>query len=100
MAIPSRDMVSVEWEEDYTVYHRRSGETHLLSPLPMEVLHLLQTRPLSLRELSTELAKLCEVAFDDGWLKKIQGILLDLEKLSLVERKPFICHQNARKNYK
>ena len=54
----------------------------------MEVLHLLQTRPLSLRELSTELAKLCEVAFDDGWLKKIQGILLDLEKLSLVERKP------------
>ena len=77
----------VEWEADSTVYDRSTGETHLLGPLPTEVIRLLGDASMSLQELSRKLADLCEVDCTGEWMDQVGRILADLASLSLVEKK-------------
>jgi len=81
-------LVWEEWEADSTVYDRSTGETHLLSPLPAELLHLLVNEPQALGELSRKLADLCEVECTEEWIERTGRMLVDLEGLSLLEKKP------------
>ncbi|HIE55418.1 MAG TPA: HPr-rel-A system PqqD family peptide chaperone [Chromatiaceae bacterium] len=87
-ARPPNCLVWEIWEQDATVYDRSTGETHLLGPLPAEVLHLLGGTSMTLEDLSRKLADLCEVDCNDAWMNRTGRILADLALLSLVEKKP------------
>lgn len=76
-----------EWESDSTVYDRHTGETHLLGPLPAELIRLLGNSPKSLQELSRQMADLCEVECSQEWVERMDHMLADLAVLSLVEKK-------------
>ncbi|HHH12870.1 MAG TPA: HPr-rel-A system PqqD family peptide chaperone [Thiolapillus brandeum] len=84
-AVAADDLLWEAWEEAFTVYHRATGETHLLNVLPVEILSLLQERPRSTEEIAAELAARCEVANDGPWHRRVADILEELEALSLVE---------------
>jgi len=67
------------------VFSRLTGETHLLSALPAEVLRMLTEGEKSGAELATATGALCEVTVDEDWLNGIDRILQRLEALFLVE---------------
>jgi PqqD family protein of HPr-rel-A system len=74
-----------EWEDTYILFHRGTGETHLLNEMPAEILRMLQY-PRRLDDLSVELARLAEAEDNPSWRRKILHVLEELESLSLVER--------------
>jgi PqqD family protein of HPr-rel-A system len=73
------------WESDYSVFDGATGDTHLLSELPAEMLRQLSKRPMSWPQLSATLAQLCEVEETRDWAGKVADILKDLADLELVE---------------
>ena len=74
------------WEHDSTLFNRLTGETHLLGPLPVELLVMLQDGPRRLSELARLLGALCDHPVDEGWMRRVEGMLEELESLELVER--------------
>ena len=74
------------WGAHSAVFNPISGETHLLSALPVEVLSLLGSNPDTCENLAARLAVLCEVANDAEWVGKVRALLNSLEILDLVER--------------
>lgn len=84
-ACSPEDLLWVSWEEDFTVYNRATGETHLLNALPAEIVHILGKQPLTARALSEKMAQLCETENSLEWSQRINQVLSDLAALSLVE---------------
>jgi PqqD family protein of HPr-rel-A system len=84
--LPSDSLLWVEWEGEFSVYHRNTGETHILSLLPSELLRFLENRSLTLEHLSSELATLCQVECNADWQNRIERMLHDLAALSLIEK--------------
>jgi PqqD family protein of HPr-rel-A system len=78
-------VIFAHWEADYSVFNGNTGETHLLSELPAEVLRQLSEVPMTGEALATNLAKLCEVEETPDWACKVADILKDLADLDLVE---------------
>lgn len=78
-------VIWAHWEVDYSVFNGNTGETHLLSELPAEVLRQLSPGPMTEADLTANLALLCEVAETPDWARKIAGILADLADLELIE---------------
>lgn len=74
-----------EWETEYTIFDRNSGETHLINELPAQILRHLSERPASSPELAAKLAHLCEVENDKSWAAQTSGIINNLAALGLVE---------------
>lgn len=74
-----------EWNTDYSVFNGNTGETHLLSELPAEVLRQLSRGPVSQAALTSTLAGLCEVEGTSGWSEKIADLLEELADLELIE---------------
>lgn len=75
-----------EWEADATVFDRTTGETHLLSPLPAEILRLLSVEPMTLSSLASKLADACEVDCMVEWRARVGRMLDELASLALVEK--------------
>ncbi len=75
-----------EWEVDATIFDRTTGETHLLSPLPAEILRLLSVEPMTLPSLSRKLADACEVDCTVEWRARVERMLDELASLALVEK--------------
>jgi PqqD family protein of HPr-rel-A system len=73
------------WESDYSVFDGSTGETHLLSELPAEVLRQLSQGPVSRAALTANLARLCGVEDTPDWGGKISSILGELADLELIE---------------
>jgi PqqD family protein of HPr-rel-A system len=73
------------WDDDYSLFNGSTGETHLLSELPAEVLRQLSQGPLTKAALTSILAQLCEVEETPDWSDKIVGILRELAELELIE---------------
>ena len=74
------------WGAYAAIFNPTSGETHLLSALPVELLSLLVSNPDSFDSLAERLSKSCEVCNDAAWAVKVQALLDSLELLDLVER--------------
>jgi len=74
-----------DWEADYGIYDGGTGETHLLSELPAEVLRQLSRHVMTAAALTANLASLCEVEMAPAWTRKIGGILSELADLELIE---------------
>jgi PqqD family protein of HPr-rel-A system len=74
-----------DWEADYGIYDGGTGETHLLSELPAEVLRQLSRHVMTEAALTAKLARLCEVEETDDWMRKIAGLLAELADIELIE---------------
>jgi PqqD family protein of HPr-rel-A system len=77
--------VWADWASDSGLYHRGTGETHLLDALSAEAVRQLYESPQPLSRLSGLLAAECAVKDGPEWQKKIAGILQDLHVLHIVE---------------
>ena len=83
--LPPDRLLRESWDEASLVYHRDTGETHLLGPLADQALLLLQEAPLSLDQLAGRLAALCEIQADPQWQQRIEALVAELVALELVE---------------
>jgi PqqD family protein of HPr-rel-A system len=79
-------MAWAAWEQDNSLFHGETGETHVLSELPALLLHAMAQGPKTEQALCALAAAQCEVASGSPWRQKIHGILLNLEQLELVEQ--------------
>lgn len=74
------------WEAGYSFYHGFTGETHLLSALPAELLLQLFSGPLTTAALAEIIADACGIGNSGAWREKLSTVLAELEALELVER--------------
>ena len=86
--IPSGHVIVANWGAEISVYCRRTGETHLLSVLPAEILGTLSTNATGLDCISTHLAEVCGQHDTPEWADRIMAMLDELVNLELVERYP------------
>ena len=70
------------------MFNRRTGDTHLLSILPAEILGLLAEGPLDVSEISDRMAQSCETPNTPEWTEKISSLIEELVRLELVDRLP------------
>jgi PqqD family protein of HPr-rel-A system len=84
VAAPNR-LLWAQWESDYSVFDGGTGDTHLLSELPAEVLRQLSQGAMTEAALTAKLARLCEVEETDDWMRKIAGLLAELADIELIE---------------
>ncbi len=83
--LPPKRLLRESWDEASLLYHRDSGETHLLGPLADQALLLLQEAPMSLDQLAERLAALCQTEADVCWRQRIETLVAELAALELVE---------------
>lgn len=74
------------WETEHSVFCVATGETHLLSELPAEVLRQLSGSASNVRDLAASLADTCEFDNSEQWQRKIASIILSLHNLELVHK--------------
>jgi PqqD family protein of HPr-rel-A system len=79
-------MAWAAWEQDNSLFHGETGETHLLSELPALLLRAMARAPQTEDALCTLAAEQCEVRLDAAWRERIRGILGSLEQLELVAK--------------
>ena len=77
-----------EWEEEYTVYNRATGETHVLGAFPTEILASLSVQAADLHQLAEQLATTCGIECSREWTGKTAESLRLLHSLELVEKIP------------
>jgi PqqD family protein of HPr-rel-A system len=78
-----------QWDGDplSIVYQPLSGDTHLLDPLPVELLRLVGAQPQTLAQLAAELADaLCALDTADA-LDLLENSLVKLQEMGLVQRR-------------
>jgi PqqD family protein of HPr-rel-A system len=80
------DLTWVQWEQDYSVFDRLTGETHLLNELPAEILRRLARKPQTLDSLAEDLAGECGFRSDAAWRERIAAIVRNLETLELLHK--------------
>ena len=85
----SDDLVWAHWDADSSLYHRGTGETHLLDAFSSEVVQALCDGPLTLAQLSRLLADRCDTEDDPAWRQKIARILGQLRALHIIEKHPW-----------
>lgn len=76
------------WGAESSVYNRRTGDTHLLSILPAELLATLPAEPTDLGTVSARMARLCSQPVTPEWTTRIRSMLDELVRLELVDRLP------------
>ena len=74
------------WDDEYVVYNRLSGDTHLLGSTAAQILLELQQAPSNAIALTESLALLLHAEMDDEFVFQIEHILADLDTLALIER--------------
>lgn len=80
-----RCLTWAHWEVDSTLYNDSTGETHLLSPIPTEVVTLLQVRAMSFGDICTTMAARCGEEDSDPWRRKLASVIENLVALDIVE---------------
>jgi PqqD family protein of HPr-rel-A system len=76
------------WDTEYAVFCNATGDTHILSELPAEVLRQLTSAPSSTRELATRIAVLYEIDDSEEWQRKVAAVVQNLHQLDLLHKKP------------
>jgi PqqD family protein of HPr-rel-A system len=76
------------WGDYASVYNGATGDTHLLSLLPAELLTTLMPGPLDLTRIATRMAQLCGQPESPEWTERMLGLLEQLCQLELVDRTP------------
>jgi PqqD family protein of HPr-rel-A system len=84
----SSDMLWAEWEGVCTLYHRPTGDTHILSQLPWEALQLLMGEELDTQTIAEKLARMGGIDPDETWRGKVDQAIGSLLRLRLLEQSP------------
>ena len=74
------------WGIDSSAFNQRTGETHLLSILPAEILIMLEAGPMRLDLICERTATLCSVPRSIDWDEKIRATLDELVQIELADR--------------
>jgi PqqD family protein of HPr-rel-A system len=87
-AAPPADLCWVRWHDDdqYVLYHRPSGKTHIVNEATWLLLNQILRNPLDLTGTTHELARLRNLTPDEDLSAHVAGLLLSLEDLGLVLR--------------
>ena len=75
-----------DWEEEYTLYNRATGETHILSVFPVEILKSLSELPADVSTLAERVAALGGIECTTDWVEATTKSLDMLHRLDLVEK--------------
>lgn len=75
----------VDWDEEVAVYHRGSGDTHLLDPLAAELLRALEQQPRSDADLVSLLSELVSPQPESPPQAVVETILGELRRLNIIE---------------
>jgi PqqD family protein of HPr-rel-A system len=86
LAFPT-DLLYEWWNGDIAVFCHSTGETHLLSVLPGEILLHLLEGPCRLSDLTRLFAAECGVDDSVEWRRKISALLSELRSLELLEQR-------------
>ena len=81
----AEDLLWADWEDLSTVFHRCSGETHVLDALAAEVLSILAHRGCNIDEATRQLSERCGSVPDDAWRQKTTQIVQALQQLGLIQ---------------
>lgn len=79
----SNELYFRSWNDEFVVYHSRSGDTHLLGTAAGHILLALQQAPSDAIALSQSLASLPGIAPEEFMLQ-INDMLAELNALSLI----------------
>jgi PqqD family protein of HPr-rel-A system len=74
------------WDGQHIVYHRQSGDTHLLNELAARILRRLEEGPAEPGELASHAAAVLGIEADGPLLRQIPELLSRFEELGLVDR--------------
>lgn len=75
----------VDWGGEIAVYHRGSGDTHLLDPLAAELLRALEQQPRTDADLVSLLSELVSPEADSPPEEAVETILGELRRLNIIE---------------
>jgi PqqD family protein of HPr-rel-A system len=78
------DLLWAEWEDLSAVFHRPSGETHILDALSAELLSILTQTPCDAAEAGRRLAERCGDGDGGRWTERAAVILNSLRQLGLI----------------
>jgi PqqD family protein of HPr-rel-A system len=73
------------WDDEFVVYNRLSGDTHLLGSAAGHILAKLQHAPMDTTSLGEALCHIWQVDPSEELAVQVNDILADLQKLELIE---------------
>lgn len=79
------DLLWHVWDDETVVYHRRSGDTHILNPLSAVVLEFLDQRAATCSQIVEHVADYFELKADDELLQKMEECLSRFDQVGLIE---------------
>lgn len=74
-----------DWDDLGVIYHRASGKTHFINAATAFLLEELAARPLTVDAAAQALAAAQESALSDEFRAEVEGTLLRLEELGLID---------------
>jgi len=74
--------------EEFVIFNRASGSTHLVNSVANGILSILERRPSSAQELSLQVATEIRLESDEEIVERIEVVLEALENLGLIESLP------------
>lgn len=82
-AVPAEQLAWLNFDEQFVVYHRPSGKTHLLNAASAQLI-----RQVLAEARTAQSAAVCLAGdgSDDAYVELVAGLLLRLEELGLVRR--------------
>lgn len=78
-------LARVDWDGEVAIYHRGSGDTHLLDPLAAELLRALESGPRSDADLVSLLSELVSPEPARPPQALVEDILGELKRLNIIE---------------
>lgn len=78
-------LVWAHWETDSCLFNGGTGETHLLSPIPTEIVSLLQQGSMPFANLCATMARFCDEIDSPAWREKMAAVIADLVALDIIE---------------
>ena len=78
------DLLWAEWDNEFIVYHKPSGKTHLVNALSRQLIAQILTTPLTTDEIARTLATELCIECSEQHVANIAGLLDRLDELGLV----------------
>jgi len=73
------------WDDEYIVFNRGSGDTHLLDRLAGETLRLIERAPADGRQLTHRIADVFDLEPDADLESHVEGLLGKFQALGLIQ---------------
>jgi len=73
------------WDDETIVYHRASGDCHLLNAVSAEALRSLQQSPGSVDDVTERVGEALGLPIDEALAQQMQQLLVQFDELGLIE---------------